>query len=59
MNHTVRVKRHLVRDILASVVGGALVVAVAQKSWVGGLLVVLAAVALYFTERADIQEEEQ
>lgn len=59
MNHTVRVKRHLVRDILASVVGGALVVTVAQKSWIGGLLVVLAGVALYFTERADIQEEEQ
>ena len=59
MNHTVRVKRHLVRDILASVVGGALVVAVAQKSWIGGLLVVLSGVALYFTERADIQEEEQ
>jgi hypothetical protein len=59
MNHTVRIKRHLVRDILASVVGGSLVVAAAQKSWIGGALAVLAGVALYFTERADIQEEEQ
>ena len=59
MNHTVRIKKHVVRDILASVVGGALVVAVAQKSWIGGLLAILAGAALYFTEWADIQEEEQ
>jgi len=30
-----------------------------QRSWVGGLLCVAAGIALYYTEKADIREEEQ
>ena len=59
MKHTVRVERHLVRDILASIIGGGLVVAVAQKSWVAAIVTVVAGAALFITERADIEEEEQ
>lgn len=59
MKHLVRVERHLVRDILASILGGGLVVATVQKSWIAGILVLAAGAALYFTERADIEEEEQ
>ena len=59
MKHIIRVERHLVRDILASTLGGGLVVAVSQKSWIAGLLTLVAAVALFITERADIEEEEQ
>ncbi len=59
MKHIVRVERHLVRDILASIIGGGLVVAVAQKSWVAAVVTIVAGVALAITERADIEEEEQ
>ena len=59
MNHTVRIERHLVRDILASALGGALVGSIIQRSWIGGGLSVVLGTALWFTERADIREEEE
>jgi uncharacterized membrane protein len=59
MKHRVRIERHVVRDILASIIGGGLVVAVAQKSWVAGVVTAVAGAALLTTERADIEEEEQ
>lgn len=59
MKHIVRVERHLIRDILASMVGGSMVIAVIQRSWLAGLMTVLSGVALYITELVDIEEEEQ
>ncbi len=59
MKHTVRIERHLIRDILASILGGGLVVAVVEKSWMASVLVIVAGAALFITERADIEEEEQ
>ena len=59
MKHTVRIERHVIRDILASILGGGLVVAVVQKSWIAAVLVVAAGATLFITERADIEEEEQ
>lgn len=59
MKHTVRIERHLIRDILASILGGGLVVAVVEKSCMASVLVIVAGAALFITERADIEEEEQ
>lgn len=59
MNHTIRVKKHVLRDILASVTGGALVVAVVQRSWLGAVLAVIVGFALFIEEKVDIQEEEE
>jgi uncharacterized membrane protein len=59
MKHTIRVERHVLRDILASILGGALVVSVVQKSWIAGVLVIAAGAALFIQERADIEEEEE
>ena len=59
MKHIVRIERHLVRDILASALGGGLVATVTQKSWIAGIVTLAAAATLFITERADIEEEEQ
>ena len=59
MNHTVRIKKHVIRDILASVTGGALVVAVVQKSWLGAILAVVVGFVLFIEEKIGIREEEQ
>lgn len=59
MKHTVRIERHVVRDILSSILGGGLTVAIVQKSWIAAVLMVAAGASLYITERADIEEEEQ
>ena len=59
MKHIVRVERHLIRDILASMIGGSLTVAVVQKSWMAAIIAIAAGLALFVTERADIQEEEE
>lgn len=59
MKHTIRIERHLIRDILASVLGGGFVVAVTQKSWIAAIMTVGSGAALFLTERADIEEEEQ
>lgn len=59
MKHTIRIERHLVRDIMASILGGGLVVALTQKSWIAAILTIVAGVTLFITERADIQEEEE
>lgn len=58
MKHKIRVERHLIRDILASMVGGSTVIAVVQKSRISGVLTLLTALALFITEQADIEEEE-
>jgi fatty acid desaturase len=59
MSHQSRVRRHISVDILASVVGGAAVSAVVQKSWWLGGLAVLVAVALAIFEQGNIEEEEK
>lgn len=59
MKHIVRVERHIIRDILASMIGGSLVIAFVQKSWLAATIAILAATALVITERADIEEEEE
>ena len=59
MKHTIRIQRHVLRDILASVAGGALVVAVVQRSWVGGVIAVVVGIALFIEEKSDIEEEER
>lgn len=59
MKHTIRIERHLIRDILASMAGGALVASFVQKSWIAGILAVAAGAVLFIQERADIEEEEE
>ena len=59
MKHKVRIERHLVRDILASILGGSLVVAVAQNSWVATCLTLIVGLVLFLVECVDIEEEEQ
>jgi len=59
MNHTIRVKKHVIRDILASVVGGAFVGAIIQKSWIAAGLAVIVGFALFIEEKVDIQEEDE
>jgi hypothetical protein len=53
-----KIERRAVESILASVVGGTLVTAISQKSWVMGSISVIVAAALLITEKADIEEEE-
>jgi hypothetical protein len=59
MNHTIRIKRHFIRDVLAYVAGGALVAAILGRSWLSLALSVINTGALFVEERADIQEEEE
>jgi hypothetical protein len=59
MRHQSRVRRHISVDILASVVGGAAVGAVVQKSWWLGGIAVLVAGALIVFEQVNIEEEEK
>lgn len=59
MKHSIRVKRHIIRDITAFVSGGALIAAFYEKSWASFALSVLNGGLLFLEERADIEEEEQ
>jgi hypothetical protein len=59
MKHTVRIERHVIRDLLASAGGGAFIAALIQKSGWAALLCVVLVGILLITERADIEEEEQ
>ena len=59
MNHTIRIKRHVIRDVLAFVAGGALVAAILQHSWMSLILSAINGAALFVEEKADIQEEDE
>ena len=59
MNHQLRIKRHILRDFLAFIAGGALIAAILERAWLPLVLSVLNGIALFVEERADIQEEEQ
>ena len=54
----IKIERRAVESILSSVVGGTLVTAISQKSWVMGTISVIVAAALLITEKADIEEEQ-
>lgn len=56
MNHTIRIRRHAIRDIMASIVGGCLVGALVH--WWLLIVGVVLAIALFIEEKADIEEEE-
>jgi len=58
MKRTIRIKRHLVGDLLAFVAGGGLVDALYRRSWLGLILSVVNGVVLFIEEKADIEEEE-
>ena len=57
MTTKIKLERHLVESILSSVVGGLVVGAVIQKSWWLVGLAVVVGVALFITEKADLEEE--
>lgn len=58
MSHKTRVERHIAVDVLASVVGGALVASLLNKSFVAFLLSASAGVTLFLLERNNIEEED-
>ena len=58
MSHKTRVNRHIAVDVLASVVGGALVASLLNKSLVAFLLSSAAGLVLFLLERNNIQEED-
>ena len=58
MKHSIRLKRHFIRDALAFVAGSALVAAWFEKSWIGLTLAIMNGAMLFVEERADIEEEE-
>jgi hypothetical protein len=58
MKHTIRLKRHFIRDITAFISGGALIAAITQRSVTSLILAVLNGGLLFLEERADIEEEE-
>lgn len=59
MSRATRIERHTVSAILASIFGGALVTAFTGHPFVGGILGLASGVALFLTERADIEDEEK
>lgn len=59
MSHKTRVERHIAVDVLASVVGGALVASLLNKSVVAFLLSAAAGLTLFLLERNNIQEEDE
>lgn len=52
-------QRHFAVDIIASAAGGALVIAVTQKSFLCGLLAIALSIALYVFDRIGIENEEK
>jgi hypothetical protein len=58
MTTKIKLERRAVEGILSSVVGGAGVSAIVQKSWWLAGLAVVVAIALLITEKADLEEEE-
>jgi len=59
MKHSIRLKRHIIRDVTAFISGGALIAAFYEKSWASLALSILNGGVLFLEERADIEEEEQ
>lgn len=59
MSHKTRVERHIAVDVLASVVGGALVASLLNKSLIAALLSAAAGLVLFLLERNNIQEEDE
>lgn len=59
MKHSIRVKRHVIRDVTAFIAGAALVASFYEKSWASLALSVMNGGLLFLEERADIEEEEQ
>lgn len=59
MKRTIRVKRHILGDILAFLAGGTLIDALYRRSWLSLFLAVVNGLALFIEERADIEEEDQ
>lgn len=58
MSHKTRVERHVTVDVLASIVGGALIASLLNKSGVAFLLSVAAGLVLFLLERNNIEEED-
>jgi hypothetical protein len=58
MRREIRIKHHLVGDILAFVAGGTLVDALYRRSWLSLILSIVNGVALFIEEKADIEEED-
>jgi hypothetical protein len=57
MKHTIRIKRHVIRDIMASIIGGCFVGALIH--WWLAIVGLALMVTLFIEERADIEEEEE
>ena len=58
MNHTKRVERHVIVDILAGACGTCGAAAVLQRSWMASILAGVILLALLLLERETIEEEE-
>jgi len=58
MRHIIRIKRHVIRDLLAFGAGGALVAAITQRSWMSLAIAVFNGIILFLEEEVDIDEEE-
>ena len=58
MTHLVRIERRTLEGIIASIFGGSLVTAIAQRSWIGGIIAVVSGVLLLVIDWADIRDEE-
>ena len=58
MKHAIRIKRHFIRDGLASVSGASLLAAWFERSWISLALATINGAMLFIEEKADIEDEE-